>query len=183
MPLYVTCVLEQAAYRRFARTHRATQAHTQQLVASFVDQAVQAPAAAPAGDALQQDGNAAESPAASGMRAIPQQQQQQQGLQRQAISLWHRVSSPLDYAGSFPQQLQLPQQLSTALEQDAQEGSLLNRMTMHLLLLVALLLLCWCTALLGAELLWRQLTAEQLLYLCPSGPRIPFLIAGQVYHG
>jgi hypothetical protein len=113
----------------------------------------------------------------------PRQQQQQQGT---ACSLWQRLTrheTAMSFADAVPPHLRLPRQLTDALEDDCQRGSLLNTLTMHLLVLVALLLVCWGVALLGAHLLWRQLSASQLEYLCPAGPRVPFLIAGQVYDG
>jgi hypothetical protein len=189
MPLYVAFVLEQAAYKRYKRTRIAAQAaQQQQALGNLGSTAQQAPADAPIGNALQPEqqwnDDAAAPPAAALVHFTLQQQQQQLG---EAQHWWHRLASPRilnsSYSDALPPHLQLPPHLADALEQDAQQGSVLIRWMVHLLALVALLLLCWCVAVLGTELLLRQLTREQLEYLCPPGPRVPFLIAGQVYDG
>jgi hypothetical protein len=184
MPLYVAYVLEQAADRRFMRT-RSTTAAAQ--IAATLDSSDQrsAVAAAPAGDSssphMEQPQNGT---AAAGSDTQPDRQQQQQGAARtlwQRLTVITRYQTATSFADAVPPHLRLPQQLTDALSEDAQQGSLLNTLTMHLLVLVVLLLVCWGAALVGSHLLWHHLSASQLEYLCPAGPRVPFLIAGQVY--
>jgi Flp pilus assembly protein TadB len=58
------------------------------------------------------------------------------------------------------------------------------RWAVHLLLLLSMLLLCWLLAnAFALQLLPKMLNSQQLDLWCPNKPRLPFVMAGQVYTG
>jgi hypothetical protein len=58
------------------------------------------------------------------------------------------------------------------------------RWAVHLLLLLSMLLVCWSLAnAFALQLLPKMLSSQQLDFWCPNKPRLPFVMAGQVYTG
>jgi hypothetical protein len=58
------------------------------------------------------------------------------------------------------------------------------RWAVHLLLLLSMLLVCWSLAnAFALQLLPKMLSSKQLDFWCPNKPRLPFVMAGQVYTG
>lgn len=207
MPLYVLYVLERAAYKAFttrmAALHDAQSSQPQhnqqqqQLLPPSEEQA----SLQEQQQSWQQRTNGVQhwlrrrwqrasdhagfQDGSSAVRQVGQQLQpvahvqQQQSSQQPSLQL---LQQPPQLA-AFPPSLHLPAEVQHALLEDIGRGCLLNSCLRHFLILLGLLLACWCCALLGTTLAVRHMTPESAAWWCPNRPRPPFLIAGQVHHG
>jgi hypothetical protein len=175
VPLYVAYAMEQAARRRFCRRMAAAaggaqgqagwqQQQQQQMVEPITQQQqrmrmddVLPPATAAAGQELR----------------APRQQAMQQQQQDLYEHNGHIEADQLLFA-------------EPAIDACSLGGNrnCVARWAVHLLLLLSMLLLCWSVSnAFALQLLPKVLSSQQLDLWCPNKPRLPFVMAGQVYTG
>jgi hypothetical protein len=155
MPLYVACAVEQSARHRFCRR-----------------------LAAAAGAAVGQGQAGWQQQQQQGAEPVQAQQRQNAGgrQQQQQDDNNHIVNDDSEQFYVADPALDVCSQ--------GRISNGITRWAVHLLLLFSMLLLCWLLAnAFALQLLPRVFDGQQLDFWCPNRPRLPFVMAGQVYMG